>query len=738
MSRSIERAFQKWWQRGLLASACLIHIGLALAAPGDLDPTFGNGGRVSVILGGRQVQINSVVQQADGKIVLAGMIGGFDFIDSTQLLLVRLNPDGTLDTTFDQDGIVVGANPDESAAVVIQLRNGKLAVAGRNADTANIVLWRFAAYGSPDAGFGVGGSTSFDQGEADYASGLVEQASGKLVVAGTVSGSGGTWDRDMMLARFHADGQLDTAFGSAGTAVFHFAVGAHEDGYALLQQPDGKLVMTGNRYVAVHDSRGGTVAVVRSTENGLLDPSFGGDGVQEIFLDYHSWEGSFVFTWKQSAVLQDDGKIVVNGMVGADGQSSGFVMRLKPDGDLDPAFDEDGIVFSGGGFQDAMVDVAIQPDGKIVTAGSQDYWWWSGDTQEMRLRQFAADGRIDTSFGVGGTSIADFQDMVPWVSTRAMVRQADGKIVVVGDGIGVPEHRPALAVARFGNNNANFAGLIGLLGGKNLVAASEAAAELIVRRTGGATGAVSVAYETVDRSALAGSDYVPQVGRLDWADGESSPKSITLALLDDGNQEQERFDVRLFDPAGGAMLALQTATIWSGNIPELGLTLDRTTIGEADGSLTLSVSRSGSASGVLSVDFETYPITAKSGSDFASAYGTLTWADGDIADKAITVSIVNDGVNEGDEWFGISLSDPTDGAILGTHGNTTVTIVDDEAVSPPPPAPPPAPPPPTAGDGGGGATGFELLLLLALLNSQATGRWRRSSPPSPGAILRRC
>ena len=100
-----------------------------------------------------------------------------------------------------------------------------------------------------------------------------------------------------MIARFHADGQLDTTFGTSGTAVFHFARGAQEVGYALLQQPDGKLVMTGNRNVSVRDSRGGTVAVVRTTVDGELDPAFGG-GIREVFLDFHSLEGSFVHTWQ--------------------------------------------------------------------------------------------------------------------------------------------------------------------------------------------------------------------------------------------------------------------------------------------------------------------------------------------------------------------------------------------------------------------------------------------------------
>jgi uncharacterized delta-60 repeat protein len=450
-----------------------------------------------------------------------------------------------------------------------------------------------------------------------------------------------------------------------------------------MQQPDGKLLMTGNRNVSVRNSRGGTVAVVRTTEDGELDSSFGG-GVRDIFLDFHSLEGGFVNTWTQSAALQDDGRIVINGMVGADGHSSGFVFRLTHDGTLDPTFGTGGIVFSGGGFLDAMASIAIQSDGRVVTAGSQDVHW-SRRSQEMRLRRFMPDGGIDTSFGIGGTSSADFQDMVPSLSTRAMARQSDGKLIVVGDGTDLPEHRPSVAVARFVESRPDFAGLIGLLAGKTLVTANENAVRRVVRRTGGSSGAVSVAYKTIDGTARAGFDYVPTVGRLEWAAGDSSPKSIPLVLIDDGNDEQEHFSLELFDSNGGAILALQTADIWSGSIPKLGFAIDRATIGEDDGSITLRVSRSGSGRGSLSVDFETYPITAQAGSDFKSAFGTLRWADGDTTAKAIRIAIVNDGASEGDEWFGALLSNPTAGATVGINGNVTVTVIDDDTVSPPPP-----------------------------------------------------
>jgi uncharacterized delta-60 repeat protein len=673
---------------------------LALAAPGDLDPTFGNGGRVSIAVEGRYASILSVIQQADGRIVLAGLVTGLDFVDSTQLLLIRLDPDGALDTSFDSDGMVIGGQPNERASVVIQQSDGKLVVAGRDSETANMMLWRFESNGTLDPSFGDSGSVAFASGEADYPGGLIQQSSGKLVVAGTVGGSGGSV-REMMMVRFNGDGQLDTSFGGNGTVVADFQRGAMASPGDLIQQPDGKLVMAGGRAVSVQNSRGGTVGVVRTTADGHLE------FMRDVFLDFYSSEGSFVHASRSRVALQDDGKIVVNGMVGADGASSGFVFRLDRDGVLDPAFGTSGIVFSGGSFHDAMADIAIQADGKIVTAGSQrvsastNYWLH----QDLRLRQFLPNGEIDTSFGADGTTIADFQDAIPWVAARAMTRQADGKLIVVGDADFAQGNRPGLAVprlavARFVNNDRDFAGLVGLIAGKILVTAGEGTAEVAVRRTGGSTGAVSVAFETVDGSAQAGLDYVRRTGRLEWADGDGSQKWISVELVDDGNQAQEQFSVRLKDPVGGTMVALDTNTIWAGDIPVVGFTSDRTLIGEADDSLNLVVARTGSASGALSVDFETYEIAARAGSDFATVYGTLTWEDGDLSEKTIAVPIMDDDAVEGDEWFGVYLSNPSAGGITGGEDldlNMTVTIVDEEADS--------SPPPPSGGGSGGGNGG---------------------------------
>ena len=156
---------------------------------------------------------------------------------------------------------------------------------------------------------------------------------------------------------------------------------------------------------------------------------------------------------------------------------------------------------------------------------------------------------------------------------------------------------------------------------------------------------------------------------------------------------------------------LETQAPCGGVNGSVGLERSAETIAESAGSVTLTVLRSGSASGAVSVDYATSSGSATADSDFTSASGTLTWADGDAANKTITVDITNDSTDESDETFTVTLSNPSGGATLGSSFQATVTLVDDDSPAPPPPPPPP---PPSGGSSGGGAVGFLSLLLLGI------------------------
>jgi hypothetical protein len=123
----------------------------------------------------------------------------------------------------------------------------------------------------------------------------------------------------------------------------------------------------------------------------------------------------------------------------------------------------------------------------------------------------------------------------------------------------------------------------------------------------------------------------------------------------------------------------------------------------------LTVVRNGAADGAVSVDYATSSGTATAGADYVSTSGTLNWADGDSADKTITVNITNDTMDESDETFAVTLSNPSAGATLGTNSIATAVIGDDDDSSP------------SGGSGssdpsGGGGSSEGLLLWLLLLS----------------------
>jgi hypothetical protein len=101
-------------------------------------------------------------------------------------------------------------------------------------------------------------------------------------------------------------------------------------------------------------------------------------------------------------------------------------------------------------------------------------------------------------------------------------------------------------------------------------------------------------------------------------------------------------------------------------------------------SLTLTVSRTESSTGAISVQYATADVTATAGEDYTAASGTLTWADGDNTPKTITVMLAGDTVFETDETFRVSLSNPTGGAGIGGQGSATITLRNDDLVHPGP------------------------------------------------------
>ncbi|MEZ5909136.1 MAG: tandem-95 repeat protein [Hyphomicrobiaceae bacterium] len=381
-------------------------------------PTFATGdGIVTTAIGSGNEYGLSLVAQPDGKIIVAG----YSLIGSTEdFALVRYNADGSLDTSFGGGaGIVttaIGTGYDRGMAVALQA-DGRIVVAGYSeiGGPEEITLARYNADGSLDTSFGGGDGlvTTSIGASHDYGRSLVIQADGKILVTGGSIGTG----HDVALARYNADGTLDTSFGG-GDGLVTTSIGVSDVGYSVSVQPDGKIFVAGFS----HNGSNYDFALLRYNADGTLDTSFGsGDGIVTTAIGASDDLGIRM-------ALQADGKIVVTGWSSNGSNTDIAIARYNNDGTLDTSFGGDGIVTTAiGGSADQGYDVAIQSDGRILVTGFTS----DGANADVALLRYNADGSPDTSFG-GGDGVT----IVPLGTGddvgRSLLILPDGRIVVTG------------------------------------------------------------------------------------------------------------------------------------------------------------------------------------------------------------------------------------------------------------------------------------------------------------------
>ena len=220
------------------------------------------------------------------------------------------------------------------------------------------------------------------------------------------------------------------------------------------------------------------------------------------------------------------------------------------------------------------------------------------------------------------------------------------------------------------------------------VAESVGTAVVSVNRSGSSTGAVSVNFTTVNGTALAGTHYTTTTGTLNWADGDTAPKTINVPIIDNTAVNAARtFNVTLSGAVGATLGAPATTTVTIADDDNtLQFSAAAASVSEATANLTLSVTRLGGAAGAASVNWSTADGTALAGSDFGAlgnttpVSGTLNWVAGDAAAKTITIPILNNAIVESAETFTVNLSGAAGtGASIGAIGTVTVTVIDDEA-----------------------------------------------------------
>lgn len=653
---------------------------VALGSPGDLDPSFANVGRF-YLPDEAQGTVLSIELQ-DDNVLLSGGRAGRNTHTSDQIYTLgfnyRISDEGAIDDLFTVAPALNNVLVMDSAT----LPDGK--IVGLGLRPTSHLLFRLERDGTLDAGFGVDGILTL-QGTVSARSSVlyrsfVLEPDGAIVIARLQA-------NEITVQRVHADGSVDTSFGTNG--VFSGAIDASSDqrtGHPrILRALDGGYRVTDN----MTDVNTGITRcrVIGVTANGALDTSFGDAG-------YAGIEASGSVTCNDIAQSPDGGLLVVG-----TGGKHALLVRLLASGNPDPDF---GIDVPPDSDMVGATGVAVDSStGAVVVAG-----YPAADVTGGIVTRLLADGSIDGSFGNDGTAWFDLAGN--WfLSIDAMHLQPNGDVIVAG----ARDTRP-YAARLVGGDGADGPGVLAL-GRYNFTASEADQAVVTVRRIGGKTGSVSVAYQTSQPTdSAAADDFTAVSGRLEWADGDTTDKQFFIPIAQDAGppEDVEFFGVQLSDAQGGAGLGTLASTIGinaDGSPGGLFAVESGGWFDENYGTLGISVERRHYTQGAVSVTLVPHSGTATVGEDLSGDPVTLTWADGESGAKIANFAITDDSNEEPDEDFSFELTDATGGAVIGPSSTTSWGIFANDA-----PEPRPQPTSGGGGGGGGGRIGWLSLLLI--------------------------
>ena len=319
---------------------------------GSLDNTFHGDGKVTTAFA-LKAEAQDIGVQPDGKIVVTGFAysqqpGTFDWA------IARYNRDGSLDSTFSEDGKLT-LNPNTYSGSVTSLvisADGKLIIGGYSTSGSNsggFTLLRLNADGSLDGSFGNGGIVTTVIGPGSEIWAMSIDAADRIVAAGN-SGGGANF----ALARYNSNGSLDTSFDGDGIVTTSFGAQL-QFATAVAIQWDGKIIAAGwvrDEFNAGYDN----FAVARYNPDGSLDTSFDGDG--RVVTDSGS-----IYDEAAAVSVQRDGTIIVAG-------HPGLMVRYNSNGSPDASFGNGGIQHLGGNYLSGMV---IDSSNRAVLVGTGLY-----------------------------------------------------------------------------------------------------------------------------------------------------------------------------------------------------------------------------------------------------------------------------------------------------------------------------------------------------------------------------
>lgn len=304
----------------------------------------------------------------NGKIIAVGTTDyDEDEGSSYRAIVVRLNPNGTPDPTFNNGNPVLIDFPnssDRAYAVAVQPGDGKIIVAGTSSTGYYATLFRLNNNGTLDNSFGPGGKAVFNASVSEFYD-VAVLPSGKIVACGL-----GFLDSKFatLVARFNANGTLDITFNQTGYNIFKVGISSGDEdegaGEALAVQQDGKIVVTGYTEYGAED----VAYIARLTTTGVLDASMSTGGEKLFFVSGATTSKQY----SHDVLIDGSGQIVAGGDVLVSGENDMFVARFYPNGNPDNSCSDYGFnVFPGSTSSSYEYGnaLAIQADGKLLLAG---------------------------------------------------------------------------------------------------------------------------------------------------------------------------------------------------------------------------------------------------------------------------------------------------------------------------------------------------------------------------------
>jgi len=410
------------------------------AQNGVLDPSFGNAGTVLTSIGATD-RGHSIAKQADGKL----LVTAFHQNTPNMLALLRYNLDGTLDASFDTDGMVTisfnvssQSSSTSNYSIAVQA-DGKILVGGdsQGNTTVDFTVFRFNTNGSLDTGFDTDGKVQINFGafNSSSATAISIQSDGKILLSGHTSSSGNS---DFAVVRLTTNGSLDTSFDADGKVVI--PVGDFEDrSYAMAIQTDGKIIIGGSALGNIITD----FALIRLNTNGSLDTSFDADG--KVITPFNT-NGNQI----KDIQIQSDGKIIVTGIsygTISGSYSNNFALaRYTVDGNLDTSFGVEGKVLTNitANTNNAVSNaILLQADGKIICGGN---YYNALGIFELAMVRYNSDGSLDETFGTSGVTTTSLED---GAFGNDITFQIDGKIVLVGNSVNNVTNKTSIVLARY-------------------------------------------------------------------------------------------------------------------------------------------------------------------------------------------------------------------------------------------------------------------------------------------------